>query len=318
MAARYRLDVPGGHTRHPGEAVPVTGTGGARVARGGDDAEDAPERPSSGRVGQRVALRARLHDDVRSSSRATSGCRRAPASSGAHGGTPTSGSRTRTTRAASTRRSSPAGAVHQGRAAPVDHGEFPARRSSEPSSRRLQDQVPARDPTARSPRRSRASSANAMNQLRSLDRGADRERVARAGARRTSSSTDSASAVKVQHRDIDRIVRLDLKTIRRIMQIVQFFVPVQGLDAYYHQIKELLTRGARLRAARPTTSSDREELHGGRARRLPAARSRDVHRARPDDHVRRGGEDQRRGQARRARHRQEGRRAAHRPRCTAR
>ncbi len=46
--------------------------------------------------------------------------------------------------------------------------------------------------------------------------------------------------VKVQHQDIDEIVRLDLKTIRRIMAIVQWFVPVQGLDAYYHQIKELL------------------------------------------------------------------------------
>ena len=46
--------------------------------------------------------------------------------------------------------------------------------------------------------------------------------------------------VKVQHRDIDEIVRLDLKTIRRIMMIVQWFVPVQGLDAYYHQIRELL------------------------------------------------------------------------------
>ena len=47
-------------------------------------------------------------------------------------------------------------------------------------------------------------------------------------------------AVKVQHQDIDEIVRLDLKTIRRIMAIVQWFVPVQGLDAYYHQIKDLL------------------------------------------------------------------------------
>ena len=47
-------------------------------------------------------------------------------------------------------------------------------------------------------------------------------------------------AVKVQHQDIDEIVRLDLKTIRRIMGIVQWFVPVQGLDAYYHQIKDLL------------------------------------------------------------------------------
>jgi ubiquinone biosynthesis protein len=47
-------------------------------------------------------------------------------------------------------------------------------------------------------------------------------------------------AVKVQHADIDEIVRLDLHTIRRIMAIVQWFVPVQGLDAYYKQIRELL------------------------------------------------------------------------------
>lgn len=49
-------------------------------------------------------------------------------------------------------------------------------------------------------------------------------------------------AVKVQHQDIDQIVRLDLRTIRRIMGIVQWFVPVQGLDSYYLQIKELLER----------------------------------------------------------------------------
>jgi predicted unusual protein kinase regulating ubiquinone biosynthesis (AarF/ABC1/UbiB family) len=47
-------------------------------------------------------------------------------------------------------------------------------------------------------------------------------------------------AIKVQHRDIDEIVRLDLRTIRRIMRIVQWVVPVQGLDAYYHQVRELL------------------------------------------------------------------------------
>lgn len=49
-------------------------------------------------------------------------------------------------------------------------------------------------------------------------------------------------AVKVQHQDIDQIVRLDLRTIRRIMGIIQWFVPVQGLDSYYLQIKELLER----------------------------------------------------------------------------
>ncbi len=46
--------------------------------------------------------------------------------------------------------------------------------------------------------------------------------------------------VKVQHRDIDEIVRLDTKTIRRILGIIQWFVPLRGLDGYYHQIKELL------------------------------------------------------------------------------
>ncbi|MFO0663570.1 MAG: AarF/UbiB family protein [Polyangiaceae bacterium] len=49
-------------------------------------------------------------------------------------------------------------------------------------------------------------------------------------------------AVKVQHHDIDRILHLDLRVIRRIMSIVQWFVPFQGMDAFYHQIKELLHR----------------------------------------------------------------------------
>jgi predicted unusual protein kinase regulating ubiquinone biosynthesis (AarF/ABC1/UbiB family) len=48
-------------------------------------------------------------------------------------------------------------------------------------------------------------------------------------------------AVKVQHRDIDEIVRLDLKTIRRIMGIVTVFVPVQGMDAYYHQVRSMIS-----------------------------------------------------------------------------
>jgi predicted unusual protein kinase regulating ubiquinone biosynthesis (AarF/ABC1/UbiB family) len=46
--------------------------------------------------------------------------------------------------------------------------------------------------------------------------------------------------VKVQHADIDEIVRLDLKTIRRILGIVSAFVPIQGLDAYYSQIRVMI------------------------------------------------------------------------------
>jgi predicted unusual protein kinase regulating ubiquinone biosynthesis (AarF/ABC1/UbiB family) len=47
-------------------------------------------------------------------------------------------------------------------------------------------------------------------------------------------------AVKVQHRDIEEIVRVDLLTIRRIMGIVSVFVPVRGLDAYYRQVRSMI------------------------------------------------------------------------------
>ena len=47
-------------------------------------------------------------------------------------------------------------------------------------------------------------------------------------------------AVKVQHQNIDEIVRLDLLTIRRIMAIVSWFLPIRGLDAYYHQIRSMI------------------------------------------------------------------------------
>ncbi|NUO54610.1 MAG: AarF/ABC1/UbiB kinase family protein [Polyangiaceae bacterium] len=48
-------------------------------------------------------------------------------------------------------------------------------------------------------------------------------------------------AVKVQHADIDEIVKLDLRTIRRIMMIVSRFVPAsKNLDVYYRQIKAMI------------------------------------------------------------------------------
>jgi predicted unusual protein kinase regulating ubiquinone biosynthesis (AarF/ABC1/UbiB family) len=49
-------------------------------------------------------------------------------------------------------------------------------------------------------------------------------------------------AVKVQHKDIDEVCRLDLTTIRRIMRIVSFFFPIQGLEISYHQIREMIGR----------------------------------------------------------------------------
>jgi ubiquinone biosynthesis protein len=104
----------------------------------------------------------------------------------------------------------------------------------------LQDQVPPR-PYGEIALTLESELGGRMKQLRSLDR----EPIASAslGQVHVAELVDGQRVcVKVQHRDIDRIVRLDLKTIRRIMQIVQFFVPVRGLEAYYHQIRELLTQ----------------------------------------------------------------------------
>ncbi|MBT8494793.1 MAG: hypothetical protein KJO07_17180, partial [Deltaproteobacteria bacterium] len=47
-------------------------------------------------------------------------------------------------------------------------------------------------------------------------------------------------AVKVQYPDIETIVKSDLKTLRRIMRIVSWFVPYQGLDAVYREIRSML------------------------------------------------------------------------------
>lgn len=46
--------------------------------------------------------------------------------------------------------------------------------------------------------------------------------------------------VKVQHQDIEDITRLDLTTIRRILSIVNLFLPIQGMDQYYLQVKDLI------------------------------------------------------------------------------
>jgi ubiquinone biosynthesis protein len=47
-------------------------------------------------------------------------------------------------------------------------------------------------------------------------------------------------AVKVQYPDIDDIVRSDLRTLQRIFRIVQWFVPYQGLDDVYREIRAIV------------------------------------------------------------------------------
>jgi predicted unusual protein kinase regulating ubiquinone biosynthesis (AarF/ABC1/UbiB family) len=53
--------------------------------------------------------------------------------------------------------------------------------------------------------------------------------------------TGERVAVKVQYPDIDQIVRIDLRTLRRIFGIVQYFVPYQGLDGVYREIRDMIT-----------------------------------------------------------------------------
>ena len=104
----------------------------------------------------------------------------------------------------------------------------------------LQDQVPPR-PYAEIQERLERELGTKMSQFAAFDR--DPIASASLGQVHAARLVDGQRvAVKVQHRDIDRIVRLDLTTIRRILGIVQWFVPVQGLDAYYHQIKALLSQ----------------------------------------------------------------------------
>jgi predicted unusual protein kinase regulating ubiquinone biosynthesis (AarF/ABC1/UbiB family) len=50
----------------------------------------------------------------------------------------------------------------------------------------------------------------------------------------------SKVAVKVQYPDIDEIVRRDLNTLRRIFRIVEWFIPYQGLEDLYREIRSIV------------------------------------------------------------------------------
>lgn len=49
-------------------------------------------------------------------------------------------------------------------------------------------------------------------------------------------------AVKVQHHELERLVAADLKTIRRILWLIQLFLPVGGLDAFYGELRQMIER----------------------------------------------------------------------------
>ncbi|MDQ3365896.1 MAG: AarF/UbiB family protein [Myxococcota bacterium] len=47
-------------------------------------------------------------------------------------------------------------------------------------------------------------------------------------------------AVKVQYPDIEEVVRRDLNTLRRIFRIISWFVPYQGLEELYREIRSIV------------------------------------------------------------------------------
>lgn len=47
-------------------------------------------------------------------------------------------------------------------------------------------------------------------------------------------------AVKVQHADIEEIAKLDLEILRRILELIQFFVRMRGLDQYHGDISQMI------------------------------------------------------------------------------
>jgi predicted unusual protein kinase regulating ubiquinone biosynthesis (AarF/ABC1/UbiB family) len=58
----------------------------------------------------------------------------------------------------------------------------------------------------------------------------------------------SKVAVKVQYPDIEEIVRRDLNTLRRIFKIVEWFIPYQGLDELYREVRAIVIQELDYRA----------------------------------------------------------------------
>jgi predicted unusual protein kinase regulating ubiquinone biosynthesis (AarF/ABC1/UbiB family) len=52
--------------------------------------------------------------------------------------------------------------------------------------------------------------------------------------------TGEKVAVKVQYPDIEEIARADLRALRRILAIVQWVAPLQGLDGVYREVREMV------------------------------------------------------------------------------
>jgi predicted unusual protein kinase regulating ubiquinone biosynthesis (AarF/ABC1/UbiB family) len=61
-------------------------------------------------------------------------------------------------------------------------------------------------------------------------------------------STGESVAVKVQYPDIEEIVRIDLRTLSRIFRVIGWFIPYQGLDGIYREVRAMILQELDFRA----------------------------------------------------------------------
>ena len=72
----------------------------------------------------------------------------------------------------------------------------------------------------------------------------------------------SKVAVKVQYPDIEEIVRRDLNTLRRIFRIIEWFVPYQGLEELYREIRAIVLEELDFRAEADNASAIAANFEG--------------------------------------------------------
>ncbi|MFO1533917.1 MAG: AarF/UbiB family protein, partial [Thermoplasmatota archaeon] len=52
--------------------------------------------------------------------------------------------------------------------------------------------------------------------------------------------TGEAVAIKVQYPDIEEIVRIDLRALKRIFRIISYFIPYKGMEGIYREIRDMI------------------------------------------------------------------------------
>ena len=60
--------------------------------------------------------------------------------------------------------------------------------------------------------------------------------------------TGEAVAIKVQYPDIEEIVRIDLRALKRIFNIISYFIPYKGMDGIYREIRDMILQELDFRA----------------------------------------------------------------------